>query len=354
MKQLLLFLFLSTSYNLLAQPPVTPLTIKGVVVDSVSNKPLGFTTLILREAKTAALVKSLLTQADGTFEFTAPANKQYNMSVAFVGYLSKTIKILLPTPGGKPLVDLASIALSVLQSQLKEISISAERPMLTQQIDRISFDVQADPESKANDALEMLRKVPMVTVDGNDIIQLKGSSSYEIFINGKPSALMANNPSDVLKAMPASVIKKIEVITVPPSKYDAEGLVGIINIITLKNNDDGIKGSAFTRFNSVFGERGSISLAIKSGKFGINTFFGLGRQPQLTTAATSQLTTYSPLTNLSQQEQNTNPGHFNNGQVQLSYELDSLNLFTTSMDFVNRKFAPNSFKYSQFFSPPTV
>ncbi len=350
MKHLLLSLILFISYNLSAQPPAQSVTIKGVIIDSAGNKPLGFATLILREAETAVFVKSLLTKADGTFEFTVPANKQYNISVAFVGYLPKIVKIPLPAPGGKTAFDLWNIALAVLQSQLKEVSIIAERPILTQQIDRISFDVQADPESKADDALEMLKKVPMVTVDGNDIIQLKGSGSYQIFINGKPSALMANNPSDVLKAMPAAVIKKIEVITVPPSKYDAEGLVGIINIITLKNNDDGIKGSAFARFNSVFGERGSLSLALKTGKLGINTFFGLGRQPQLTTAASSQLTTYSPLTNLSQQGRNTDPGHFNNGQVQLSYELDSLNLFTASMDFVNRKFAPNSFRYSQFFT----
>ena len=101
---------------------------------------------------------------------------------------------------------------------MQAVAIVASRPVVRQEIDRISYDVQADPDSKANDALEMLRKVPMVTVDANDVVQLKGSSNFQIFINGKPSALMVASPSDVLKAMDAATIQKIEVITVPPSQ----------------------------------------------------------------------------------------------------------------------------------------
>jgi len=352
MKQLLLFLFLSINFNLFAQPSPPELIIKGVVVDSASRKPLGLATLILRDVQSTVAIKSMLTRDDGTFEFTVSTQKKYNLDLAYVGYRSKSLEIAVDSLAGKRIANVGEIPMVPASRELKEVAITATRPILTKEIDRISFDVQADPESKSNDALEMLRKVPMITVDGNDVIQLKGSTNYVIFINGKPSALMVNNPADVLKAMPAAVIKKIEVITIPPSKYDGEGLAGIINIITLQKNEEGFNGSIFTRYNNIFGERGSLSLSAKKGKFGVNTFLGLGHQPSKANVAGSMLTTFSPATNLSQQGENVNGGNFNNGQAVLSFEADSLDLFTASMDFVNRKFEQNTFRNSQLYILP--
>ena len=350
MKHILLSLLLIAAFKLSAQQAGNNIIIKGLIIDSISNNPLSYATVILRDALTSNPVKSLLTKDSGSFEFMVVANKPYTLSIAYVGYKPETIKVPAIASDANS-INLGKIPLSALRGQLKEVSIIAAKPLLSQQIDRISFDVQADPESKANDVLEMLRKVPMVTVDANDDIQLKGSSNFQIFINGKPSALMANDPSDVLKAMPAATIQKIEVITTPPAKYDAEGLAGIINIVTLKQNDDGFTGSIFSRVNNVFGERGSVSLAAKKGKLGLNAFFGIGHQPDLTNSSGSTLTTFNPASYLSQQGQNVNGGNFNNGQVQLSYEVDTLNLLTASMDFNNRRFTRDMFRYSQFYAP---
>lgn len=293
-------------------------------------------------------MKSMLTKEDGTFELIVTADRKYNISLVYIGYQSK----IIPIPDGKLSVDLGSITMTSLPGQLKEVSITGTKPLLKQEIDRISFDPQADPESKANDALEMLRKVPMITVDANDQIQLKGSSHYQIFINGKSSALMANNPAEVLKSMPAITIKRVEVITVPPSKYDGEGLAGIINIITVEKNDEGINGNFFARYNNKVGERGSISIAAKKGKLNINTFFGLGYQKLTTTDGGSALTTFTPATSLLQQGHDVNKANLNNGRAELSYEADSLNLLTATVDFVNRRFTQNTFRYSQFLILP--
>ena len=350
MKQLLLltlFLFF-TGLKLSAQQTGNKLIIKGLVVDSATNKPLDFTTVVLTDIKTSQPIKSMLTKEDGAFEFVAPADKKYNISLVYIGYQPKIIQV----PGGKLSVDLGNINMSSLPGQLKEVSITGTKPLLKQEIDRISFDPQADPESKANDALEMLRKVPMITVDANDQIQLKGSTHYQIFINGKPSALMANNPSEVLKSMPAATIKRVEVITVPPSKYDGEGLAGIINIITLEKSDEGINGNFFARYNNRMGERGSISIAAREGKFNINTFLGLGYQKLNITQGGSKLTTFSPATTLLQQGTDVNKANLNNGRAQLSYEADSLNLITATVDFFNRGYTQNTFRYSQFFILP--
>jgi hypothetical protein len=346
-KKLLPLFFLLISFNTFAQQNGSKLTIKGVVTDSVTAGPLGFVTVILKEQKTGKPVKSMLTKEDGSFELTALAG-EYNLALVYIGYRPKTILVA----GGRPVADLGKILLAASSKQLNEVAVTADRPVLTKEIDRVSYDVQADPESKSNDALEMLRKVPMITVDGNDIIQLKGSTSFQIFINGKPSALMVNNPSDVLKAIPAATIKKIEVITVPPSKYDGEGLAGIINIITLEKHEEGINGSIFGRYNSVFGERSSASLNIKKDKLGVNMLFGLGHQPVNTLQSGSDLATFSPATDLSQQGTVSSGGNFDNGRTDMSYEADSLDLFTGTFDFVSRRFSSDPSFHSQLLIQP--
>lgn len=348
MKQILLLFLLLSSIKLSGQQII----IKGEVIDSADKKPLGYTTVVLSNAINNQPVKSALAKDDGTFEFTVAANKPYNLNLAFIGYAAKMIKVPGATAGAPGVVDLGKISLMALQGQLKEVAVTAFKPILKQEIDRISYDVQADPENKANDALEMLRKVPMITVDGYDVIQLKGSTSYRIFINGKPSALMAANPSEVLKSMPAATIKKIEVITVPPAKYEAEGLAGIINIITVQKNNDGINGSIFGRYNNIVGERGSVSLNVKKDKFGLNTLFGLGYQKSTVTNGGSELATYSPATDLFQQGQNLNSANLNNGQIQFSYEADSLNLLNATLDFNNHRLVQNTYRNSRFLILP--
>ncbi|HXB34825.1 MAG TPA: outer membrane beta-barrel protein [Puia sp.] len=247
-------------------------------------------------------------------------------------------------PPSVPLFPLNLLTIDPIRTtqQLKEAVVTAFRPAIHQEIDRISYDVQADPESKSNDALEMLRKVPMITVDGNDNIQLKGSNNFLIFLNGKPSALMTNNPQDVLKSLPAATVQKIEVITVPPAKYDAEGVIGIINIITVKKNDEGYNASLFGRYNTVFGERGSVSFSAKYGKFGLSLFLGAAHQPDKTTASGSELTNFSPASNLSQLDVITNGANIHNGQTQLNFNPDSLDLINGFFDFFDRRFTQNT------------
>jgi outer membrane receptor for ferrienterochelin and colicin len=189
-----------------------------------------------------------------------------------VGYGNKTIAV----NGNGPDVNIGKVSLAASSSQLKEVSVTAARPLMKQEVDRISYDIQADPDSKALSVLDMMRKVPLLTVDGNDNIQLKGSGNYKILINGKESALVAKNPSDILKSMPATNIEKIEVITTPPAKYDAEGLAGIINIVTKRNADQGYNIGFNSRFNTVFGAGYNINGTVKQGKFGASFFGGFG------------------------------------------------------------------------------
>ena len=253
--------------------PQQTITITGSVADSASNRPMGLVTVALQDPQTHVPVKSGLTKDDGSFSLKATAGKKYQLALVFVGYSNK----VLPVNSSATDINLGSLLLSPVSGQLKEVSITAARPLMKQEVDRITYDIQADPDSKQQTVLDMMRKVPLLSVDANDNIRLKGSGNYKILINGKESALMSKNPSDILKSMPAVNIDKIEVITTPPAKYDAEGLAGLINIITKRRVDQGYNIGMFTRLNTVFGPGINVNGTFKQGKFGMAFFGGVGR-----------------------------------------------------------------------------
>lgn len=322
--------------------PVKNITVTGIVIDSAANKPLGYGTVALQDAATKAPVKSTLTKDDGSFELKAPEGKTYQLVVASVGYATKVIPVKL---NGNTF-DAGRILVATSNKQLNEVTITAVKPVMKQEVDRLSYDVTADPESKAISALDMMRKVPLLAVDGDDNIKLKGSGKYKILINGKESALMAKNPSDVLKAMPATNIEKIEVITTPPAKYDAEGLAGIINIITKKNADQGFNGSVNSRYNTVWGTGYNLNITAKQGKFGISGYAGFGKQNQNSNSFSNTQTQFEPNTKnvnstLVQNGDNTFGGRYRYGNAELSYEIDSLNLLTGSFEAFHGEFDQN-------------
>ncbi|WP_158795537.1 TonB-dependent receptor domain-containing protein [Pedobacter sp. L105] len=324
-KVLLLFLCLFSLYIHSAEAQQSNV-IKGIVIDSLKSQPVSYVTISLQDAKTGQQLKSTLTKDDGSFELALPAGEGFKLVIASVGYDNKTIQPILLTKH-----NLGNIRLKSNSKQLNEVTVSATKPIIRQEVDRISYDVQSDAESKVLTVLDMLRKVPMVSVDATDNIKLKGTGNYKILINGRESSLVAKNPSDVFKSMPASNIERIEVITTPPAKYDAEGLAGIINIITKKDIAQGYSGGVNTRYNTVFGPGINVNGTVKQGKFGLNGYIGTNVRGKRTTGYGSQNDIISPVASfLSQQGANTSSGNSSYGNAELSYEADSLNLITGS------------------------
>ena len=201
----------------LAQRSSPVVAIKGIVVDSATAQPMGFVTVTLQDPRSGKAIRKVVTRPDGGFLLEAPPGSPYSLVLSFVGYAARTISLGNATAD----IDAGTIMLVKAITQLQEAAVSAMRPVVRREIDRLTYDVQADPESVSLSALEMMRKIPLLTVDANDNILLNGGGNYKILINGRESAMMARSPSDVLKAMPASNIEKIEVITTPPAKYDA-------------------------------------------------------------------------------------------------------------------------------------
>ena len=328
MKKLLLVAFCCFIWaGLRAQSTPQMLTVKGITIDSTANKPLGYVTVALYDTTTKKSVRAGLTRDDGSFELKAQAGKPYQLILASIGFKNKTINI-----SGKELeVNIGKVLLAASSKELNEVSVTAVRPIMKQEVDRISYDVQADPESKALTALDMMRKVPLLSVDANDNIKLKGSGNYKILINGKESAMVAKDPSDVLKAMPADNIEKIEVITTPPSKYDAEGLSGIINIITKKNADQGYNANISGRYNSIFGPGLYGHASVKQGKLGVSLFAGVNHNNGFNAGFGNTQTIFGGQST-TQTGYGSNQFHNFFSSAELSYDIDTLHLLTGSFE----------------------
>lgn len=343
MKNVLLVAFLMgwATFSTRAQTPAPTGTgtVKGTVIDSLKQEPLGYVTVIVLETGKKEPVKSVLSKDNGAFEVTGLPPKSYQLVLAFVGYRTKRLD--LPAfSAEKPAVDLGKILLASSTTQLKAVEIVTERPLVKQDIDKITYDVDADPESKTMTALDMLRKVPLITVDADDNIQLKGSGNYRVLVNGKTSSLFANSPKDVFKSMPASSIKNIEVITNPPAKYEAEGVGGIINIITHKKSIGGYNGSVNIGAGQPrsYQVGGYVTAKIKKLGFTGNYFYNDYVQPanrnNLSRANYDITGLERVLRNTLEQEgESRYQGNYQYSGGELSYEIDTLNLLTSNFGF---------------------
>lgn len=319
------------------------LTVKGKVIDSASGLPVSYVTISLRN-QSGVVIKSILNKEDGSFLLENTKRGNYLIIILAVGYRSKSVLAEL-NDSLTYQANIGDILISTEDKQLQEVVISGNRPLVTQQVDRISYDVKADPESKRENMLELLRKVPLLSLDDQDNIKLKGGSEFKIFINGKPSGVMATNPTMALRAMRAKNVKKIEVITTPSAKYDSEGTAGIINIIT--NNDlQGYNLIVEAFRNTLIADGVGAAFTVKVDKLGVTGYIGRysRKNPNLETTVLRAPNQYSR----SRVEQNSNTksagvsGPFN---ADLSYEIDSLNLLTGSViiSLEKRNIAGNQF-----------
>lgn len=324
-------LFALSTLAAIAQSVPEKLTLKGKIIDSASQQPVEYATLTIKNSNKQAIT-STLSKGGGAFAFEKLTADKYALVLVSIGYTTKQISVDLTGKTGT--VDLGKISFSPNNKQLKGVNITADKAIIKQEADRLVYDLQADPESKVYSVLEMMRKVPLLSLDGEDNILLKGNANYKILINGKPSSMVARNPKDVLRSMPASTIDRIEVITTPPAKYDAEGLAGIINIITHKAIDNGYNGSANLNGRFPVGGPGAGgNLTFKQGKFGM--FLQGGGSIYNTPVAgssSSRITTGTNATSLFQngtQGSDSRSGYLG---TELSYELDTLNLISGSFN----------------------
>lgn len=244
--------------------------ITATILDSLTKKPIDYATVSLVTVKDNKSVNGGVTDEKGKLSLQNIAPDSYKLMIGFMGYKTKTV--LVTTTPSKPDNNIGTIYISGSENTLADVQVQGTKVVIENKIDRMVYNAEADGTNAGGDATDVMRKVPMLSVDINGNVQLRGGA-VRVLINGKPSGTMASSVADALKMIPAEQIKSVEVITSPSAKYDAEGSGGIINIITKKSNAQGVSGtvnaSAGTRQNN-----GAFNLTAKTGRLSVNTALG--------------------------------------------------------------------------------
>ncbi len=243
--------------------------IKAILVDSETSKPISSASVALLDAHSNVLVKGGQSVSQGFLLLSDIKPGKYIVRITYVGYETQTIDSIAVL-GGKS-KDLGRIALKPTGNMLNEVVIEGRAPAMQIGIDRKIFNVGESLVSAGGTATDVLANVPTLQVDQDGSVSLRGSSSVKILIDGRESALAGNDVTSLLQSLPANSIEKVEVITNPSSKYDAEGQTGIINIVLKKNIRTGLNGSINTSAGSYDNYMAGITLNYRDRKF---NYFG--------------------------------------------------------------------------------
>ena len=235
---------------------------------------------------------------------------------------------------------------STKTQKLEEVVVAQRRQLIKNDIDKLTYDVQHDKTAQTKTTLEVLKKIPLVTVDGQENIRVQGSTSFKVYRNGHPDpSLSGQNLKDILKAIPASTIKRIEVITDPGAKYDAEGTTAILNIVMMSNTKlQGVSGNVNSDVDTHGSVRLGTYLTTKVGKLTTTVNYNYMNQSRKQTENNREEVYNYVKTGEQKREYGTNSTaatiHF--GDISASYEIDSLNLLTASTNFLGYKADANA------------
>ena len=326
------FMFIACSIGAMAQQYSVQCQVKDTKGEGV---PFA-TIYIYEDGDTITVVSSGVSDAYGKVDHKIARPGSYLLRVNFVGMVSQDLNF--EVSASAPVAQLGSIALSSQSTTLKEVEVVSQRQLVTVEIDRLAYDVQADDDCKTSNLLDMLKKVPMVSVDGQDEIRVQGNTSFKIYRNGHPDpALSGRNMKDILKSIPASTIKKIEVITDPGAKYDAEGTSAILNIVMANGSRslmNGVIGTVGLNVENTGSLYGNASITSQIGKVVTSLNYGCANQNRHHnhnimegehTYASSGNTLYDY-----NDTRGTTNWHY--GDLSASWEPDTLNLVSLSFD----------------------
>ncbi|TBH70846.1 TonB-dependent receptor domain-containing protein [Aquirufa nivalisilvae] len=315
-----------------AAAPKGSAKIVGYALDSTDNKPVEFASVALINKATNRPVDGTVADQVGKFTMTKVAVGSYKIVISFLGYESKTV--FIDVTAKKDDHDLGVIKMQSSTKMLQEVTVEGQRAMIEERVDRTVYNAERDQTNRGGDATDVLKKVPMLSVDLDGNPSLRGSTNIKVLINNKPSSIMASNVADALKQIPADMIKTVEVITSPSAKYDAEGSAGIINIVTKKNTLQGLT----LGFDSSVGVRGSnMSLngnfrnktwGMSLGGFGRSQYNVTGKFENTQTTKNQGVETV----NVQTAESRTN-NLFGNYQIGFDWDINKHNSITASSRF---------------------
>jgi outer membrane receptor protein involved in Fe transport len=248
--------------------------VQGTIIDASNGEEVPYATVTLKDPATDKMIYGAVADMDGKFIISKIGAGTYKVLISFVGYQDKVVSTI--TVSNSRLVhDLGAIQLAPEVKELNEVVVETQRNLIEEKVDRTVYNAENDETNKGGDASDVLRKVPMLSVDMDGNVSLRGSQNIRVLINNRPSTITAGSIADALKQIPSDMIKSVEVITSPSAKYDAEGSAGIININLKKNTLEGFSLNT----NASAGLRGSnlgLNGSLRTGKMSFS-LGGFGR-----------------------------------------------------------------------------
>lgn len=301
-------------------------TVKGTLMDETLGEAEPFATIrVFKAGKTEKPVAMFLTDENGQFSQEVKGKGKFDIVFSSVG--KEDLKMTITLGQENPL-SLDTLYIKENATMLKGVEIVAQKPLVKMEVDKMSYNVAEDEDSKSNTVLDMLRKVPMVTVDGQDNINVNGSSSFKVYVDGMPNVMFSANPSMVFKSMPATAVKSIEVMTNPGAKYDAEGAAGVLNIVMNKQNPQAAQ--------SLNGYNGTLRATAGNKQLGASAFIN-GQQGKLSYSANVMTSYNRPGNTNTEMEQIQDNGMsqlltsennvktpFTMGSLSLGYQIDPM------------------------------
>lgn len=338
-KLLLLFVGLILFTGVQAQFPMgggtakkmVPGRISALILDSLTRKPVDYATISLIRTKDNKSVNGTVTDDKGRMSLPNITPDEYRLSIGFMGY--KTKVMVIKTTPEKPDLNAGTIYLSPTTGNLKEVEITGQKALVENKVDKIVYNAEQDITNAGGDATDVMRKVPMLSVDINGNLQMRGAA-VRVLINGKPSGTMANSVADALKMIPAEQIKSVEVITSPSAKYDAEGSGGIVNIITKKKSAEGVSGSV----NGTVGTRsnnGAFNLNAKTGRLSVTGSLGVNQAyPQKSRVISNNVFTVDGVTRTINQDGFSDWSRVGyNGSAGVDYDINNYHNISSNVKF---------------------
>ena len=318
--------FLVMTLMTLSSVAMAQTTVKGTLMDETLGEAEPFATIrVFKAGKTEKPVAMFLTDENGQFSQEVKGKGKFDIVFSSVG--KEDLKMTITLGQENPL-SLDTLYIKENATMLKGVEIVAQKPLVKMEVDKMSYNVAEDEDSKSNTVLDMLRKVPMVTVDGQDNITVNGSSSFKVYVDGMPNPMFSSNPSMVFKSMPATAVKSIEVMTNPGAKYDAEGAAGVLNIVMNKQNPQAAQ--------SLNGYNGTLRATAGNKQLGASAFIN-GQQGKLSYSANVMTSYNRPGNTNTEMEQIQDNGMsqlltsennvktpFTMGSLSLGYQIDPM------------------------------
>jgi len=247
-----------------AQNASAKYTVEGTVADSLSGSPVGYATVAVLAAD-STIVTAAAADGAGKFSIGLKQKGNYRIQISSVGYTT----LERPFAIDRAKLDLGTLRL-MQGVEIEDVVVAVQKPLIVADDEKIAYNVEADPETPTSQLVDIIRKIPQLSVDGEGNVLLNGQSDYKILVNGRSSSMMSKNFKSVIESMPAGAIKSIEVITNPSTKYEAEGVGGIINIITNRQITGGYNGSVNLYGSTQRSLGGSAYAAAQFGKLNLS------------------------------------------------------------------------------------